>query len=249
MPTGKLEKLNIGRSLVEDVYNRIHNAIVTGVLRPNERLHQVAIAEELGVSPRTVREALMRIVVEGLAIHAPNRGFRVTSLPVSELEEIYQMRSLLEGWAMKLAASRISKAELDRMRQLLPSTAATVPPASVLETHAANRRFHMIAIESSRKPHLSRVLAQLWQLIFTHYWVEGDVEVFIEDGRRELQDHERLLRALEGGDGEEARRIAVEHIESTLQGLLRDWENRQSRHESTDQDALRLHMGGDDNAN
>ena len=224
--TEQLPRLDSNRSLVNDVYDRIHNAIVTGVFLPGQKLRQVSLAEDLGVSPRTVREALARILAEGFAEHVANKGFRVISFPLSELEEIYQMRGLLEGWAMELAAKQITPPELDRMRKVLPASAATEAPASVLETHSANRTFHMTAIEASGKKHLIRLLRQLWQLMFTHYWVEDDIARFTEDGLRELEQHEQLLVALEKHDARQAKKIAADHAQAALTVLKRDWKNR-----------------------
>jgi len=226
MANHEIRSLENQRSLVDDVYDRIRSAIVTGELRPGQQIRQVPIAESIGVSQRTAREALMRLVSEGLALHEPRKGFRVASFPFGELEQIYRMRSLLEGWAMELAAERISADELEEMRRLLPSTVTTEPPGSVAEPHQANRQFHMIPIKASGAKHLVRVLSQLWQLVFTHYGGEEDPQSMAEVALRELQEHERILDALQRADGRAARSAIEEHIETTIRGLEQDWKSR-----------------------
>ncbi len=215
-------------TLVDDVYERIHNAIVTGGLKPGQQIKQIPIAESLGVSQRTVREALMRIAAEGLVDHEPRKGFRVASFPFGELEEIYQMRCLLEGLAVEIAAKVIQPKELDRMRELLPATVATEASGPARETHEANRQFHMVSIRASGKPHLIRVLGQLWQLVFTQYGGEEDAETLATVSRRELLEHEQLLEALGRGDGPGARHVVEQHIEATLANLKENWADNET---------------------
>jgi len=210
-------------TLVDDVYERIHNAIVTGELNPGQQIKQIPLSDSLGVSQRTVREALMRIAAEGLIDHEPRKGFRVASFPFDELEEIYQMRCLLEGFAVEAAATIIQPDELTQMRELLPATVATKSSAAALDTHEANRRFHMMAIRASGKRHLIRILGQLWRLMFTQYGGEEDAETLAAVSQRELQEHEQLLEALGRRDGSGARRVVEQHIEATLTNLKKNW--------------------------
>jgi len=210
-------------TLVEDVYERIHNAIVTGELKPGQQIKQIPIADSLGVSQRTIREALMRLVAEGLVRHEPRKGFCVASFPFHELEEIYQIRCLLEGFAAESAAKSIQPEQTERMRQLLPLTTATAPSRSIMETHEANRQFHMIVIHASHKPHLIRLLTQLWQLMFTQYGGEEDAKTLATVSKRELCEHAQLLEALEQGDGSTARRVVEKHIEATVANLRMHW--------------------------
>ncbi len=226
MPNKGISEMANALTLVDDIYERIHNAIVTGELKPGQQIKQVPVADSLGVSQRTVREALMRIVTEGLVNHEPRKGFRVASFPFQELEEIYQIRSLLEGLAVENAAKWIRPEQCARMRQLLPLTVATDPLNSIMETHETNRQFHMIAIEASRKPHLIRVLKQLWHLVFTQYGGEEDDATLAEVSRRELQEHMQLVEALEHSDGALAKGVVEQHIGATVANLRKHWEGR-----------------------
>jgi len=117
---------------------------------------------------------------------------------------------------------------LSRMKELLPATVATGASCPAMETHEANRQFHMIAIRASGKPQLIRVLGQLWRLVFTQYGGEEDAEVMDPVSRRELCEHEQLLEALERGDGPSARRVVERHIEATVANLKKNWPDREA---------------------
>ncbi len=210
-------------TLVDDVYQRIHNAIIVGELKPGQQIKQIPLADGLGVSQRTVREALMRIAAEGLIQHEPRKGFRVSSFPFHELEEIYQIRCLLEGFAVEKAAEHITQDELAVMHELLERTADIDASRPISETHDANQAFHITAIRASRMPHLIRLLEQLWKLMFTQYGGEEDAVDRAEVGQRELHEHRELLHALEQGNGSTAKKVLEKHIIATVANLKNHW--------------------------
>lgn len=203
-----------GTPRLSDVaYEAIREAIATGRIPAGERLRQEALAQELGVSQVTVREALSKLAAEGLAISEPYRGMRVTELSLADLLDIYDMRSLIEGLAWELAAGHLSEADLTRMRELLPRTVAQNGSVSAQEACQANREFHWIVIRSSKRNYLQRTLAQFWDLTVTyqmliHQQEQGDRGL----ARKNLAYHTELLEALEAGEGTRARQLAAEHI-------------------------------------
>jgi len=143
-------------------YKAIRDGILTGQVKPGEWLRQDALAQKLGVSQATVREALNQLVSDGLAVHVPHKGVKAVIISVDDLRDIYDMRALLEGLANELAASRISQQELARMQELLPDTVVRADSQSTEMARVANREFHWVAIRASGRNHLIRVLEQLW---------------------------------------------------------------------------------------
>jgi len=216
MTDGSLQQIKTTPSLVGEAYNVIHKAILTGNIGTGEQLRQDKLAEGLGVSSRTVREALTQLMADGLVTHVPHKGFSVVSLPFDELAQIYQIRALLEGWAMELAASKITTHELDQMRQLLPQTAANEDPNSVILAREVNRQFHWIAINTTNTKHLINMLTKIWHLVFTHIRQEDEEQNRVTSGKRDIQQHEDLIAALASGDGNKARTITSMHILATL---------------------------------
>ena len=216
MTDGHLQQIKTIPSLVGEAYNAIHDAILTGNIETGEQLRQDKLAEGLGVSSRTVREALMQLMADGLVTHVPHKGFSVVRLPLDELAQIYQIRALLEGWAMELAAAKMSASALEEMRQLLPQTAANEDPKSVFVARERNRQFHWIAIKATNTRHLIAMLERLWLLVFTHIRQEDEGQNRVTGGKRDLQQHEDLIAALASRDGSKARAIASAHILATF---------------------------------
>jgi DNA-binding GntR family transcriptional regulator len=200
-------------------YESIREAIITGRIKPGERIGQVELAKQLDVSERTVREALARLVAKGLAVHEPFKGVRVAVLPLDELREVYVMRALLEGRAMELAAGCITAKELQKMRELLPLTVASSASGSMENAQEKNREFHWIPIRVSGSRTLARVLEQLWEMMFAYellYQNPDEVDI----SRDDFAQHKELLEALEARDGKHAAQINTEHIFTTIHILL-----------------------------
>ncbi|MFZ3079533.1 MAG: GntR family transcriptional regulator [Bellilinea sp.] len=205
--------------LANIAYDSIREAIITGRIRPGERMGQIEIARELGVSERTVREAFARLVAKGLATHEPFKGVKVAALSLDDLHEVYMMRALLEGRALELAASLISPEEVQKMRELLPLTVAGNLPDSVKQAQAANRDFHWIAIRASGSRILATILEQLWELMFAYDLLYPNTDE-VDISKNDFTQHSELIAALEAGDGQKAAQINTEHITRTIQVLI-----------------------------
>lgn len=212
--------------LSDVVFEALHEAILTGKLAPGEWLRQEALAKELGVSQITVREALNRLVSEGLCIRVPYKGVRIITPSLDDLKDIYVIRNFLEGLAAESAASRITAAELNRMRQLLPRTIAGSDLESIEQAREANREFHEIVIRASGRWFLIQMLKQVWGwidplLVYTRLLeTEDGRERFREWAEQDRVQHTRLLEALETRDGSKARRIVSDYVEEAWQNLL-----------------------------
>ncbi|MHB0987676.1 MAG: GntR family transcriptional regulator [Bellilinea sp.] len=206
-------------SLAAIAYDSIREAITTGRIKPGERLGQVELAKELGVSERTVREAFARLAAKGLATHEPFKGVKVAALSLDDLHEVYVMRALLEGRAMELAASRIGPEDVQKMRELLPLTVAGNMPESVKHAQAANRDFHWIAIRASGSRILAMILEHLWELMFAYDLLYPNTDE-ADISKNDFTQHSELIAALEAGDGQKAAQINTQHITKTIQILI-----------------------------
>jgi len=120
-------------------YESIRDYISAGQVKSGEWLRQDILAQKLGVSQATVREALNQLVSEGLAVHVPHKGVKVVTISAEDLQYIYDMRALLEGLANELAATQISPQGLPQMRQLLPDTVVSMDSQSIDIAREANR--------------------------------------------------------------------------------------------------------------
>jgi DNA-binding GntR family transcriptional regulator len=212
--------------LSDAVFEALRKAIIEGKLAPGERLRQEALAKELGVSQITVREALNRLVGEGLCIHIPYKGVRVIAPSLEDWEDIYAIRGLLEGLAAELAASRITPEELTQMQELLPATIVDADPESVGRAREANREFHEIAIKASDRRFLIQILRQIWDwfdpliLYARTLETEQGTEIRQRLGEADRHQHTRLLEALEARDGPRARQVVAEYVDEAWNNLV-----------------------------
>ena len=108
MPIRDKKKFN---RRVDSAYNAIKISLSSGKLKPGDWLRQIAIAEELGVSQATARDALDQLVIEGLAERIPRKGVRVPFISPNDLRDIYELRILSEGLAWQAAAEKITQKE------------------------------------------------------------------------------------------------------------------------------------------
>ena len=102
----------------QDAYEALRSAILNGSIRPGERLGEVELSSQFGVSRTPIREALRRLTAEGLVVFQPNRGARVAEWSLSDLEDTYEIRARLESYGAALAAQRIDADCLPRLSLL-----------------------------------------------------------------------------------------------------------------------------------
>lgn len=232
-PSPVVEPVKRKPSLSDEAYEAVKGAIAKGNLEPGDWLREETLGQQLGVSRITLRDALNRLVAEGLAVRVAHRGVKVAVLPLDELIDIYEMRIQLEGMAVELAAQRITEEELDLMRSLLPSTGAASDPEIAVPSQEANREFHMIAIRASRRRQLCRVLGQLLDMTFGYMRLAGghadgeqsevllmqseQVQAILESSANE---HAQLVDALSARDGARAKQVITGHIRHTLNQLI-----------------------------
>jgi len=106
----------------DDAYRILHDRIVSGELKPGQKMGEVEIAKSLGLSRTPVREAFHRLKSDGLLTHEPNKGAVVRQLDYQSISELYKIREVLEGTAAELAARYISPVELDALYEMLDLT-------------------------------------------------------------------------------------------------------------------------------
>lgn len=209
---------------VEKAWEAIRDGILSGRYPPGAHLKEEELAAETGVSRTPVRDALRRLVREGLAEHAPNVGTRVVRWTETELDEVFELRALIEGHAAGRAASAIGADQLQELRRLADEMEALAEGilddgdfARVVELQDQlsmhNRAFHRIILEVGGGPRLGDLLSTVVSIPVL-------LRTFRRYQRRELQrsmrHHRELIDALSAGDGVWARAVMQAHLRSAL---------------------------------
>ncbi|GGQ47376.1 GntR family transcriptional regulator [Actinomadura coerulea] len=206
---------------VDRVYTRLRADILDGVHPPGARLGEAELAEATGSSRTPVREALRRLEVEGLVEVLPHRGARVPDWTAEDLEEIYDLRMLLESAAARRAATRATTADLDRMDELCRLMEAAVEPGAGQDLDrvaALNAEFHDIVRAAAASGRLVSMLNAVVQLplvmrTFNRYSPA--------DLARSSAHHRELAAALRARDGTWAESVMRAHVLAAKAVLLR----------------------------
>lgn len=187
----------------------LQDDILTGQLRPGTLLRQEELAERFGVSPTPVREALRELSARGLVVHELHRGFRVADLRTDTLDEIVQIRALLEPYATELATELVSEeelAELEAINALIGDDRTSQDELKIL-----NRKFHFLIYEASASRHLNALINLTWS---AYPWMN----LLLPRQRvpTAVAQHTAILKAVRDGDGERASALMRDHILSGL---------------------------------
>lgn len=202
-------------------YTELRTAILDGTYAPGERLAETELADASATSRTPVREALRRLEVEGLVEVLPHRGARVTEWSREDLEEIYDLRKMLEAFAARRAASRITAAEVSRMDDLCGQMEEVARPGRRQDLDRLaelNSEFHGIVRQAAQSARLVTMLSTVVQLplvlsTFRRYSAADIV--------RSCAHHRELVDALRAGDGEWAQAVMSSHVLAAKTVLLR----------------------------
>jgi DNA-binding GntR family transcriptional regulator len=187
----------------------VRDLIITGQVEANSPLRQRDLAERFGVSPTPVREALRRLEAEGLVKYDLHRGATVIDGSFAPNEENYWVRAVLEPFAARLAATRVTDEELaalDALHEQLcrePETGGSINTDAAY--HGLNRSFHFGIYEAARSPLLLALIRLLWQS-----FPLGPATV--QSREDSLACHEAILEALHRHDADAAELHTRRHI-------------------------------------
>jgi DNA-binding GntR family transcriptional regulator len=213
--TGKLSALRPAgghRTLAERAFATLHEAIVTGVLPPGERLPIEELAEVLEMSPMPIREALRLLDSVGLVENIPHRGARVTELSIDDLREVYEARLALEPLAVRHAAEKFTAADGARAAKRLEDHVKAYKqrdPGVVWATHTA---FHFALYDAGQSRWMRRLIHPLWETSERYRFAMLPVRLNL--GQRRLE-HERILQACIDHDADAAARELHNHLART----------------------------------
>jgi DNA-binding GntR family transcriptional regulator len=198
------------QTLEDLVHHVVREAIVRGIYPPGERLQQDRIAEVMGVSRIPVRAALRRLEAERFVEFVPHRGATVKELSPKEIAEIYDLRVLLETYALRAAAEHITASELDELEELADRMDATGDPE---EWVVARQRFYEHLYEIADRPRSAELIKQL-RADVGRYWL---VERVAHD--HEGAGHAVIVAALRKGKPTEAESWLQDHLSDVSKQL------------------------------
>jgi DNA-binding GntR family transcriptional regulator len=202
--------------LSQVAHERLRLDILSGVLRPNQRLVEKELSELLGMSRTPVRDALVVLAVDGL-VDRGKHGWTVHEFSREELVAIYEVRGALEGYAARLSALRATEEELDVIERTLDLERGELDSAHPDTSVTLNIEFHSMVVDCSGNQRLIDLAVRNAGFYFNFRVASMYTE---DEYQHSIDDHYRLLTALKQHDGEFAERTMREHIAESLKVLL-----------------------------
>ncbi|MFZ5968818.1 MAG: GntR family transcriptional regulator [Bacillota bacterium] len=203
-------KLDNYQPLRDVVFDHLRNAILSGDLKPGERLMEVQVAEQLGVSRTPVREAIRKLELEGLVVMMARKGAYVADVSVKDILEVLEVRSVLEGLAAYLAAERITEEELEELQHITNQFKGYIESGEKEGMIEKDREFHDRIFRSTHNNKLIQIAQGLQEQV-----QRFRITYFSEyHGSTALpSEHQAIVEAISNREAVQAQKLAYEHIE------------------------------------
>ncbi len=217
------EQLLERKSLKEEIFNVLHERIISGKFSPGEWLRQEDISFQLGVSQTPVREALDLLVSSGLAERIPYRGVRVLQLTTDEIIDSYVLRLLIESSAVAATARLRTQEQLQALTQMVNKTEALMTLNDMSAQMQLNREFHLALVAASGNSLMTRIYEMvshqfpdwmLYEYMFRHPDLLQPILA------QEFQEHKAILDAIGLQDHELAEKNVIAHIKNLGEELV-----------------------------
>lgn len=214
-----LAKINLDnyKPLRDVVFENLRTAILDGNLKAGQRLMEVQLAEQLGVSRTPIREAIRKLELEGLVVMLPRKGAYVANMSFKDLIDVLEIRATLEGLAASLAAERRSDDDVVELEKLAKEFETCVREADVEGVLKKDVDFHEKIFLMANNKKLYQLITSLWEQVHRFrvtYVSNYDASLSLVD------EHNRILEAIKAGDTELAKKYATEHIELAEQFFM-----------------------------
>lgn len=199
------------------VFHTLRRAILTGQLKPGERLMEIHLAKELGVSRTPVREAIHKLELEGLVTMIPRRGAMVAQISEKGLKDVLEVRRALDVFCAELACDRMSSEEETALKEACKNFEDATKTKDATVIASADVAFHDIIINSTGNERLISTINNLAEQIYRYRFE------YIKDEsqhKRLIEEHRALLDAILLKDSMKAGKAARIHIDNQEQSIL-----------------------------
>ncbi len=198
------------------VLGELRRAIIAGELFPGQPLRQDLLAERFGVSRVPLREALTTLETEGQVVYEPHRGYKVATLSLGDLLEVYRIRQLLESEAARAAVERADDSVLPELKKAATEVEIASAAVDLMAMTEANRRFHFVITTAAGMRRLERMVRVLWDATDAYRFVYYGDEI---NRRRVEHEHTSIIKAFADRDAERLVAELDEHREHAVEAL------------------------------
>ena len=200
------------------MYEYLKSTILSGRFNPGERLTEEHLARRIGVSRTPVREALHKLELEGLIKPLETRGFIVSGDSRDEVEELFEIREILEGHALRVISEKISEEALEQLDGLIEKAEGALRRKRSDEVFRWNTKFHdLLHSLLKEKRQLHRLMVNLRKYVLRH---RKDTLQFPNGARRAIDGHRKIVLVLRLRDPDLCERVMREHIRQSKEDAL-----------------------------
>ena len=213
----------MSKLLREKIYLKIRDDITLGKLRPGERLVEERLVKEFKSSRTPIREALRQLESESLIVFERNKGITISSLSIKQVDEIYNLRLLLEGYAARLFAIRATPRQLISLKKLQKNLEQAYKASDLKKWIRHNRLFHNFITNHSGNGNLSITLEMLKRRVYRYSYVGATIPTKLGVYN---EQHENILLSCEKKDGalaEKHMKIHIGTVRKVLTEILKEF--------------------------
>jgi len=214
-----LPKITNNKLLRDRIYQLLKKYIIEGELQEGAKITEAEISKQIGVSKTPVREAISRLVIEGLITLHPNKRMTITKISAKDVIEVYQLRKVLCSLAAELLADKITDDEIKELNKIFEEMEIFAEKGDVVKYSKYADNFHSFMTSLSGNKRLENINKNLHEQVYIYRIKSLSVEGRM---KKSLNEHKKILEALTKRDSEKAKKKCQEHINNALNNILKN---------------------------
>lgn len=200
------------------VFNTLRQAILTGELKPGERLMEIHLANRLGVSRTPIREAIRKLELEGLVTMIPRRGAEVAQITEKSMNDVLEVRRALDALCVELACDRISDEETEELKKACVGFEQAVKTKDAKKIAQADVALHDIIVHATGNQRLIQLVNNLSEQMYRYRFEY--IKDFTQHDRL-MEEHRIIYESIVKKDKETAAKAAETHIDNQMKAIIR----------------------------
>ncbi len=199
------------------VFNTLRQAILTGELKPGERLMEIHLANRLGVSRTPIREAIRMLELEGLVTMIPRKGAEVSRISRQDISDVLEVRGSLDTLAVELACKRITEEELEELKEASENFKTAVRTGDLTDVAQADVAFHDRIVASSKNKRLVQMVNNLAERVYRYRleYIKGT-----KNHDNLIREHEQILHYITQRDASHAKEAILLHVNNQEKAII-----------------------------
>ena len=212
--------------LREVVFKTLRQSILTGELKPGERLMEIHLAEKLGVSRTPIREAIRKLELEGLVTMIPRRGAEVAKISEKNLKDVLEVRTCLDSLAVRLACQRITDEQIDDLKKACDDFVLATKTGEATAITKADVKLHDVIVRATGNERLQQMIHTLSEQMY-RYRFEYIKDVSTHE--QLIAEHRILFDCIRNKDKATAAKTAKLHIDNQENAIMRQLHKEQEK--------------------